>query len=156
MLSQMMTRCTLSLKMWPQVVWSLTPLYWVGQKSSFGFFCTMLWETPKELFGLPNTIGSLVALPELEWLLDSASRVSPGSPQTHYIPGSHLLHCSLLSSVLHQPRHGTQHLLFAQNHSRKAFVCVAVSTKVWGPKCFLFLIVEKYHLGQGSPEKQEQ
>ena len=33
--------------------------YWVGHKSSFGFFCKMVWKNPNELSDQPNDLLKL-------------------------------------------------------------------------------------------------
>ena len=142
MLSQMF-RLTLSPRMWPQWCdpWTLCiECYWkssglarTGETSRHLLHTFLL--TPPELSTPPTP-------PHFFWLLLNSPHTLPSS--------------TVLSPVLNQSRQGTQHLLFAQNCSRKAFVCAAVVIEIWIPKCFLFLIVEKCCLGQGSPEKQKQ
>lgn len=40
--------------------------YWVGQKSSSGLFCKMLWKTPNKLFGQVNALWVFVE--DLLWI----------------------------------------------------------------------------------------
>ena len=69
---------------------------------------------------------------------ESASHLFPGLPTSDLSTSLALISSTVLSSVLHQPRHRTWHLLFARNHSRKAFMSIAVVTKVWAPKSIFF------------------